>query len=119
MAARALLAPARRSFARSILVLTTTADLLQDSMPHNTSRCRTDGFPLSHTHSTSIGHDGGTSDVVAERGCTNPWHPKRITCPRCGRSRKIVLASAVVQGEPVYLHCLRCRHLWKPARVVP
>jgi hypothetical protein len=87
-------------------------------MPYKPSHCRTDGFPLSHTHGESPAAAGGVG-VVAACDCTNPWHPKRISCPRCGRSRKIVLASPVVQGEPVYLHCLRCRHLWQPARVAP
>lgn len=88
-------------------------------MHYHTSHCRTDGFPLSQARSASGGHGSGALGVVADRSCTNPWHPKRICCPRCGRSRKIVLASAVIQGEPVYLHCLRCRHLWQHARVVP
>jgi hypothetical protein len=87
-------------------------------MPYKLSLCRTDGFPLSHTHGESPAGGGGLG-VAAACDCTNPWHPKRISCPRCGRSRKIVLASPVVQGEPVYLHCLRCRHLWQPARVAP
>jgi hypothetical protein len=88
-------------------------------MQHKTSHCRTDGFPLSHMNRESIVPAASALGVFAECDCTNPWHPKRISCPRCGRSRKIVLASAVVQGEPVYLHCLRCRHLWQAARLGP
>jgi hypothetical protein len=86
-------------------------------MPQKTLHCRTDGFPLSH--SQRIEDVNGLLGMASERNCTNPWHPKRINCPRCGRSRKIVLASPVDQGEPVYLHCLRCRHLWQPSRLVP
>jgi len=86
-------------------------------MPHHNSRCRTDGFPMIRLDGESNG--GTKTGIIADRECTNPWHPKRITCPHCGRTRKIVLASAVIQGEPVYLHCLRCRHLWQPTRLGP
>jgi formate dehydrogenase maturation protein FdhE len=72
---------------------------------------------MIHMHAASPG--GTETGIVADGACTNPWHPKRINCPQCGRSRKIVLASAMIQGEPVYLHCLRCRHLWQPPRLVP
>jgi len=90
-------------------------------MSYHTPHCRTDGFPLSHPHAESAhaAGAGGMSNAGSGRACTNPWHPKRISCPHCGRARKIVLASAVIQGEPVYLHCLRCRHLWQPARALP
>jgi hypothetical protein len=87
-------------------------------MPQHALRCRTDGFPLAHTHRALVGQAGAAPGVVAERDCTNPWHPRRISCPRCGRNRKVVLASALIQGEPVYLHCLRCRHLWQPVSAI-
>lgn len=88
-------------------------------MSQYSTRCRTDGFPLLHAHRACVGPTTSATAFATGSDCTNPWHPKRIRCPRCGRSRKIVLASAAIQGEPVYLHCLRCRHLWQPARAVP
>ena len=78
----------------------------QDPMSNHSSRCRTDGFPLIHAPTVSRG--GTKTGIVADRACTNPWHPKRISCPQCGRNRKIVLASAMIQDLKNPVCIARC-----------
>jgi hypothetical protein len=53
-------------------------------------------------------------EKIADFGrCSNPYHPMREACPKCGRDgAQRVMTSG---GRKSMVQCLHCKHAWRPS----
>lgn len=68
--------------------------------------CERCSYPM--IESRELNPPGG----VRASQCSNPYHPRRESCPKCLANG--LQEVATIGGANASVRCLHCRHVWKP-----